>query len=556
MTIFRVDDTVNLCASIVDFCGTNLLLLNHDINASVSPTLCNINSAIPNGCLFLSGRTLEFQWTNASGSVNKHTCNNIIKLKTLGTATTNSNGVASLLYKITQNDLDLYTANSSTFDLKVCINDTNTLSTNNSHTRKEYQVDSIIIEQGTHLECVSGVCTKIVGIRTDTCVTEGSTTECTLLTPTHIIKYNIGDWEYANLLEKYIVDFSNVLAPLVPKTNPDITYIKTEYNNIENCIDVYVAYTGTSPTSYIHSPYATVPGELELTDYGMLLLIVLSVALSILLFTIVAVALAAGGPVTWTILAYLIVALGLFLVSAYNIYHIISTSRTATQIAENVKISLSQDNSLTTTKDELLNLCANNKITKIDYYKSLKEVNVVYANKAKAEFPLIEIKSEFDTFKVCADTLITNFNPDDNCGTLLNNMNSCALSLISKIQSEKGTKYTSGTYIPPSCNSHLVKEVCDASSICIWSYGECISKKSCIIVNPLDGTCTLSTDNLWKGMPYVIGVGLLGAVTFMYAPGVINVIGSGISEWSKTLNTKPTNEESIKSTQKKSTYTK
>lgn len=357
-----------------------------------------------------------------------------------------------------------------------------------------------------------------------------------LYQPTHIIKYDIGDWEYSNILEQYISDFSNILIPLVPATNPNIIYIKTEYNNAEKCIDMYIAYIGSSQTS----AYATVPGELEIIDWGMFALIVLSVALSILLFTIVAPVLAAGGPITLPILAYLIVALGLFLVSIYNIYHIISASRTATQIAKNVAISQSQDNALTDTKDELLNLCTTNKIAKLDYYKSLKEANVVYTNKAKAEFPLIDIQSEFNTFKICADNLIASFNTTMDCGTLLNNMNTCAIKLISKIQSEKGTKYASGTYIPPKCSDHLVKEVCDANSTCIWSYEECISKKSCIIKNPLDNTCMLSTDNLWKGMPYVIGASLIGIATFVYVPGVVGFVGNGINDWNKTLGSRPT----------------
>ena len=508
MVTFRVGDIVTLCISMRDFCGSEYQLYTvNDLDCAIDA--CPVLST-PFNCLSPSGIAVTFQWTNST----ENGCTSLNNLKTLGTSTTNSVGIATLQYTITQNDLDIFniavadTDYNGMFDLRVCYDKGGNVGGIYSVLRGK--VDNIVIQSG--------------------------------LQPTHIIKYDIGDWEYANLLEEYIVDFSRILIPLVPKTNPNITYIKTEYNKVENCIDVYVAYTGT----VLVAPYATVPGELEITDWGMLALIVLSMALSILLFIVVAPVLAAGGPITWTILASLLVALGLFFVSAYNIYHIISTSRTATQIAENLAISQFQDNSFTQTKDDLLKLCAENKIDKSDYYNALKEASMVYANKAKAEFPLIEIQSEFDAFKICADNLITNFNINDDCGILLNNMNTCSLPLVEKIQSEKLDKYASGTYVPPPCSSHLVKEVCDADSTCIWSYEECISKKSCIIINPLDNTCMLSTDNLWKGMPYIIGVGAIGAVAFMYAPGVIGFVGGGMNEWSKTLGTKPTEEKNKK----------
>lgn len=115
MVQLRVGDTVTLCTAIWDFCPATVYFIN-DINVSTGP--CAINADAPQ-CLDLSGVQVEFQWTNGDGT-SSHYCDPIKKLKTLGVATTNSNGVASITYTIVQEDLTYY-QNNSIFDLRVCI---------------------------------------------------------------------------------------------------------------------------------------------------------------------------------------------------------------------------------------------------------------------------------------------------------------------------------------------------------------------------------------------------------------------------------------------------
>ena len=120
MVQFKVGDVVTLCASIRDLCFYNQYYEIFDINMSVGT--CSI-STTTFGCLNPSGIQLDFQWTNTRDSTPTHSCNSANNIKFLGSATTNSQGVASLTYTIVQNDLDLFNAN-TTFDLRVCIRNT------------------------------------------------------------------------------------------------------------------------------------------------------------------------------------------------------------------------------------------------------------------------------------------------------------------------------------------------------------------------------------------------------------------------------------------------
>lgn len=117
MPQFKVGDTVVLCASVFDFCTTNFTqYFIGDINISLPP--CSINTEIP-GCLDFSGVLLEFQWTNR-GTTEAHDCLDTTRLKNLGSAFTDAQGVASISYTITTDDLFLFQSNIN-FDLRVCI---------------------------------------------------------------------------------------------------------------------------------------------------------------------------------------------------------------------------------------------------------------------------------------------------------------------------------------------------------------------------------------------------------------------------------------------------
>jgi hypothetical protein len=120
MVQFKVGDVITLCASIRDLCFYTQYYEIFDINMSVGT--CAINHTTF-GCLTPSGIQLDFQWTNTRDSTPTHSCDPANNIKFLGSATTNSQGIASTTYTIVQNDLDIFNAN-TTFDLRVCIRNT------------------------------------------------------------------------------------------------------------------------------------------------------------------------------------------------------------------------------------------------------------------------------------------------------------------------------------------------------------------------------------------------------------------------------------------------
>ncbi len=120
MVQFKVGDVVTLCASIRDWCFYTPYYEIFDINISTGS--CGINYTTF-GCLSPSGIQLDFQWTNTRNNTPTHNCDPTNNIKLLGSATTNSQGIASMSYTIVQGDLDLFNAN-ATFDLRVCIRNT------------------------------------------------------------------------------------------------------------------------------------------------------------------------------------------------------------------------------------------------------------------------------------------------------------------------------------------------------------------------------------------------------------------------------------------------
>ncbi len=119
MVQFQFGDNVTFCASIRDFCGSiSKFYQLYDINCTVGT--CNITIIPYWTCLSPSGVQLEFQWVDTRNHNTARYCNSNT-LRVLGTGYTNSNGVAYINHTIDQTDLDLYNANSTSFELRVCI---------------------------------------------------------------------------------------------------------------------------------------------------------------------------------------------------------------------------------------------------------------------------------------------------------------------------------------------------------------------------------------------------------------------------------------------------
>jgi len=149
MVQLNVGDDVILCASIKDYCGISNAYLIRDIN--ISPPPCNITAFIPD-CLNLSGIDISFGWTIKSDPP-LNECPTMLS-GVLGSATTNAQGVASVQYRITQQDLDLYNANLDSFDLAACITNS-PIDIQNEKRKKFRAADPIII--GADL-CIGSPC--------------------------------------------------------------------------------------------------------------------------------------------------------------------------------------------------------------------------------------------------------------------------------------------------------------------------------------------------------------------------------------------------------------
>ncbi len=124
-TIYRdwkVGDIINICASIDEFCGIySQFIFAKDINVTKSPDSCNPSLGYERGCgLHLNNVEFTFKLVKISGSVEGKTCNPQQVYKTIGTARTNSNGVARIIYTITDQDrLDYLSASGSGTPYKV-----------------------------------------------------------------------------------------------------------------------------------------------------------------------------------------------------------------------------------------------------------------------------------------------------------------------------------------------------------------------------------------------------------------------------------------------------
>ena len=150
MVLLNIGDDVILCASINDFCGTTYnAYLVRDINISLPP--CSITVFTPD-CLDFSGINISFGWTTEPDPP-ANVCPAMLS-GVLGSATTNAQGVASIQYKITQQDLDLYNANLDSFDLAACITNS-PIDIQNEKRKKFRAADPIII--GADL-CIGSPC--------------------------------------------------------------------------------------------------------------------------------------------------------------------------------------------------------------------------------------------------------------------------------------------------------------------------------------------------------------------------------------------------------------
>ena len=246
MVQFKAGDQVVLCASIDDFCGQvgNNAYQVKDINISTAP--CNITT-FTSECLNFSGLNISFAWTSSTSSPGLNSCPNIIKV--LGTATTNSQGIASLPYTIDVDDLNRYNANTPNFDLMACINNSPIIYDN--EVRNSVRPgDLITIVQDKCLGVLCGI--KCFGTDLSSTKCDISTGNCIqdiiiqpnspLCLSTHVLSYNLNflPTSFLDLIGPNIVTINNTIANyLIMPTG--VEYIGSNYFN--GTFQVYIKQT-------------------------------------------------------------------------------------------------------------------------------------------------------------------------------------------------------------------------------------------------------------------------------------------------------------------------
>lgn len=148
---WQVGDVINVCSSIDEFCGAEYqFIYPKDINVTKSPDSCNPSLGYERGCgLHLNNVEFTFKLVKISGATEGKTCNPQQVYKTIGSARTNSSGVARIVYIVTEQDrLDYQNALASGYSYKVIACITNPDGQAIYPTQLSIVSDSVVISPG------------------------------------------------------------------------------------------------------------------------------------------------------------------------------------------------------------------------------------------------------------------------------------------------------------------------------------------------------------------------------------------------------------------------
>ena len=230
---WKVNDTINICASVADFCGTTTNFIRvYAVEVSLPPDNCsNLPIDINSGCgIHFDNVEITFSLVKGIDSTN---CSVTQTYKTFPGVRTSSIGAAGISYTVTEQDRLNYisaTNEGYSFYVMACI----TNSDGQVVTTDISEISSTItISQASHLECVSGVCTRITGAGTNTCSAEGSTTECEI--PTHYLDLIVQPWPWytpsgaTDAITQKIIDINGTITNFFATYGIiDYTYVGTE----------------------------------------------------------------------------------------------------------------------------------------------------------------------------------------------------------------------------------------------------------------------------------------------------------------------------------------
>ncbi len=422
MVQFKVGDVVSLCASLRDYCfqGSQIYEI-FDINISTGS--CPINYTTF-GCLNPSGIQLDFQWTNTRSSTPTHSCDPANNIKFLATANTNSQGIASTTYTITQNDLDLFNGN-TTFDLRVCIRGTPYV--------------GAIGEVRNNISYRNGDYITIVPYEPPQ--------------PSHEIRFQLADNPYLSKIQENIIEISARLASALQFAMP-VQYVRTEMDLQSNTLTVFVRHTslGGSLSSVYPNDNIRQTGNIYsmgiLDDIRLYAEMALAVVTAIVTGFLIGVIVASGGWAAVSIAGWIILGSSIFILG-YFIYDIATQ---IIEIEETVKVLQAKEDAgaaRDATKQELNDIFSSQPYSKescLTLITGYQAADLKYLDTLTKELTNMELDQIRQTYLNCTNDIINTFNASPgetaDCNAARAGFTPCVDSMSVSTNTEFDTKYT------------------------------------------------------------------------------------------------------------------
>jgi hypothetical protein len=280
-TTWMVDDVLNLCASVEDFCGQQSTSIYLDeINVTKSPNPCTIGYNTPGGCgRHINNIEVTFKLAKTLGTECSHGSPTIV-YHTIGIVTTDSNGICGLGYQVTNQDRLDYDSSNGSYRLFATISNSDgqpTLTTNictSDITVLQNPCTGVTCPQNdcTGLDLYTYSCNPATGI-CDRTLLESNSSQCA--TATDYIEYDFSflPTSFLNLVSSSMTDISDALGDYLPFPS-NIQYVRSEYINKK--LRIYVIYT--LPTLSGLSEFYTSPDKISdlLTNLSIVSLVELS----------------------------------------------------------------------------------------------------------------------------------------------------------------------------------------------------------------------------------------------------------------------------------------
>lgn len=259
-TNWMVGDLLNLCAAVEDLCISSPGIYLDEINVTKSPNPCTIGYNTPGGCgLHINNIGVTFKLVKTSTSAQCNIGNPVIVYKTIGTAYSDSNGVCSLQYTVTDQDRIDYNSSGGSYQLFATISNPDGQLTSTTNICSNYITVAAPPEKWRCSDAVTNAC-----IRDDINGTYDSETVCKAASScqppsgaTDYIEYDFSflPTSFLDLVSSNMVSISNGIGGYLPMSS-NAQYISSEYNNGK--FRIYVMYTpptlSTSPPTLSTSP--------------------------------------------------------------------------------------------------------------------------------------------------------------------------------------------------------------------------------------------------------------------------------------------------------------